>query len=258
MSGADIMAFFAPAPLSPLFQQGGALFGCNEDLTLICAFLALLFVVDFALVQPMLVPKARYFALHIVANTISTVAAFPDVVRAVTAPQTAFGGASHTMFANSAVCAIHLYHCLAFKLRFEDIMHHILFASILCGIAIPYKQRGGVANNFGCFFLSGLPGGIDYAMLVCVQQGWMDKMQEKKVNAMINTWLRGPAMSIYAFIGWQCWYQGNSTDLPNAALLLVVLLHFVNGQYYCAQAVGNYHVWCERTKNTKEGKSKSK
>ena len=26
----------------------------------------------------------------------------------------------------------------------------------------------GVANNFGCFFLSGLPGGLDYAMLVMV------------------------------------------------------------------------------------------
>jgi hypothetical protein len=26
----------------------------------------------------------------------------------------------------------------------------------------------GVANNFGCFFLSGLPGGIDYVLLVLV------------------------------------------------------------------------------------------
>jgi hypothetical protein len=27
----------------------------------------------------------------------------------------------------------------------------------------------GVANNFGCFFLSGLPGGLDYVMLVLVR-----------------------------------------------------------------------------------------
>ena len=27
----------------------------------------------------------------------------------------------------------------------------------------------GVANNFGCFFLSGLPGGIDYVLLVLVR-----------------------------------------------------------------------------------------
>ena len=30
----------------------------------------------------------------------------------------------------------------------------------------------GVANNFGCFFLSGLPGGLDYVMLVLVRSGF--------------------------------------------------------------------------------------
>ena len=28
----------------------------------------------------------------------------------------------------------------------------------------------GVANNFGCFFLSGLPGGLDFALLVLVRR----------------------------------------------------------------------------------------
>ena len=30
-------------------------------------------------------------------------------------------------------------------------------------------QSMGVANNFGCFFLSGLPGGLDFVMLVMVR-----------------------------------------------------------------------------------------
>ncbi len=44
------------------------------------------------------------------------------------------------MVANSAVVAIHSYHCVAFKLPMADIFHHVLFVSILCGLAIPFKQ----------------------------------------------------------------------------------------------------------------------
>ena len=53
------------------------------------------------------------------------------------------------MLANSAICAIHIYHCLAFRLSAADIFHHLLFVSILCGLGIWFKQVGGVANNFG-------------------------------------------------------------------------------------------------------------
>ena len=71
----------------------------------------------------------------------------------------------------------------------------------------------GVANNFGCFFLSGLPGGIDYVLLVLVRylswglgfhiqgltrqqvrEGLLHPAKEKYWMAMINLWLRGPPM----------------------------------------------------------------
>ena len=92
----------------------------------------------------------------------------------------------------------------------------------------------------GCFFLSGLPGGLDYILLVLLKEGRITKIVEKKWNARINVWLRGPSMSIYAFIGWQGWHSGN-TALPLPALVLVVFLHFFNGQFYAEMAVGSYH-----------------
>ena len=57
-------------------------------------------------------------------------------------PVHAFDGPSYTMVANSAVVAIHTYHCLAFNLQAAEIFHHALFVTILCGLAIPYKQVG--------------------------------------------------------------------------------------------------------------------
>ena len=77
--------------------------------------MAVLALLDMAIVQRTLSPKSRYFALHSVANAVATVAAFPDVVRGLTEPEMSWSGPSQTMVANSAICAIHIYHCVAFK-----------------------------------------------------------------------------------------------------------------------------------------------
>jgi len=165
----QLNGFLSPAPLSPVFQRGGPLDWLNEDSTLILLFMILLFVLDITVVRQFIQPKVhilsdsstaasyahhltpkhgchshfpqgRYFALHAVANAISACAAAPDVYRLFADPVNAFSGPSYTMVANSSVAAIHLYHCLAFKLPMADIFHHATFVTILCGAAIPYKQ----------------------------------------------------------------------------------------------------------------------
>jgi hypothetical protein len=235
-----------PLPLSPLFQPGGALHMFNEDAALIVIFMLMLAAIDVLLVRPFLHPKARYFALHASANTVCAIASFPDVYRAlVTEPLDSFNGPSYSMVANSAAAAIHLYHCVAFSLRADDIFHHLTFTCVLCGLAIPFKHNGGVANNMGCFFLTGVPGGVDYVLLVLVKQGVIDRMTEKRWCVNINVWLRGPSMSIYFFLAWQAWWTG-TVVLPTVFLIVVAALHFYNGQYYCQQAVESHAVAVER------------
>ena len=119
-----------------------------------------------------------------------------------------------------------------------------------CLLAIPLKHTGGVASNLGAFFLTGLPGGLDYILLVLVKQGFMDRMTEKRWCANINVWLRGPSMSIYLFLGFQAWYA-QTFLLHWSVLIVVVALHFYNGQYYCEQAVASYAVAAERVKVAK-------
>jgi hypothetical protein len=104
-----------PAPLSPVFREEGALAGVNEDLALIGIGMALLAILDVTVVRWALSRKSRYFALHAAANTVATIAAFPDVLRGLTEPELSWSGPSQTMVANSAICAIHIYHCVAFK-----------------------------------------------------------------------------------------------------------------------------------------------
>jgi hypothetical protein len=252
-----VLRVIAPPPLSPYFQAGGPLEGLNEDVCFTLLLMAVLFVVDTLLVRPLIQPKARYFALHVVANAISAIASFNDVYKvfAMGNPTGAFSGPSSTMVANSAVAAIHLYHCVAFPLRAEDIFHHVTFVSVLCGLAIPLKHHGGSANNFGCFFLSGLPGGLNYVLLVCVAHGWMDKMTEKRWAARINVWMRGPSMSVYLFLGILSYLHDEQRQVHAALLAIVVALHFHNGQYYAQQAVESLATHVERRRAVKEAKS---
>ena len=129
---ADAISFVAPPPISPVFQDGGFLAGWNEDVTLIAATIAGLWVCDWLLLPRLLSsPKSRWFFLHFLANMVSALAAWPDVYRVLTDPVHAFSGATYTMLANSAVAGIHLYHVLFFKLPPSDIFHHLTFVTIL-------------------------------------------------------------------------------------------------------------------------------
>ena len=163
-----------PPPLSPLFRHGGFLQQFNEDLFLISFFLVVLLVLERTVV-PLVLRKslqdknARYFLLHAIINTVVVVYSFPDMLRMFLDPLHAFTGPSHTMVSNSAIAAVHLYHVFFFSLNSQDVFHHLTFVVFLCGIAIPYKQVGGALNNVGCFILSGLPGGLDYYLLVGVK-----------------------------------------------------------------------------------------
>ena len=244
----EVIAFLSPPPLSPHFTSSGSLAGWNEDLTLIAGVMLLLALLDVLIVRNLIRPKARFFALHAVANAIAACAAFPDVWRVyvVDIGGGSWTGASHTMVANSAIAAIHLYHCVAFDLKRADIFHHLTFVVILCGLAIPYKNVGGCANNLGCFFLSGLPGGIDFVNLVLKEHGIMTKLEQKRWAAFINTWMRGPSMSVYAFVGWQTYMTGINNEVPAFFVFLICFLHFFNGQHYCAEAVAGHAKWKER------------
>lgn len=238
----------APAPISPVFLPGGSLAGLNEDLTLFCAVLALLFIVDMLLLPRVLTsPKSRWFALHALANAVIAASAAPDVARALLRPIAGLTGAAGSMLPNAGIAAIHVYHVLFFKLTADDIFHHVRFVAILSTLAIVFKHDGGASINFGAFFLCGLPGGINYVLLVAVKERALAPLTQKLWDARINTWLRAPPMSVFAFMQWQVWLAGvrSSPWLHPAAVafftIVVAGLHFFNGFYFAEQSIGNYH-----------------
>ena len=233
---ASLYRIATPGPTTPLFQEGGLLHYLNEDVSQIVGCMAVFALFDALLIKPFIVPKARYFALHVLCNAWVCLLAAPHVLAVLSMDaREAFRGPGH-IITNNIIAALHLYHCLAFSLNADDIFHHLTFCATLCSLAIPNKLYSGLSIPFGAFFLSGLPGGIDYLMLTLSAHGIVSKDLQKDVYVKLNVWMRGPAMTVYMFIWWQTYINGGH-PIPIAINIVACPLHFYNGQFYAQQAV---------------------
>jgi hypothetical protein len=147
----------------------------------------------------------------------------------------------------SAIAAIHIYHVALFRLSADDIFHHALFVGVLVPLGVVFKNDGGASLNMGSFFLCGLPGGLNYAALVLNKEGIISNLAQKGFDAAINTWMRAPGLTVFAFLQWQVWLasarptRGWPQWLITANTAAVAGLHFYNGCYYAEQSVGNFH-----------------
>jgi hypothetical protein len=72
------------------------------------------------------------------------------------------------------------------------------------------------------FFLSGLPGGLDYAMLAMVKHGYLSIEAEKRYNARVMVRTRVSSLSSRASI---VMFSLRSTGLDPCAWLHVVRIH---------------------------------
>ena len=247
-----------------------------EDAVL-CAYALILFViVDIVLRSATNWDKnTRYFFLHVLCNTHVAITSLDDLYDTYSAPSTAaFGPCDNA--GTAVTLALHLYHIMAFRpLTVVDWVHHI----IMLGIILPaaYAVQPGHLMAHGCFYASGFPGGLDYALLVLVKTGRMSPLTEKRYNAYIQTWIRAPGCVIDAFLVWMAAVESRrrataglnpypeqmylSHDTPEWAIAAVGALTLVgmfwNGMFFQRRVVESYAVHSERAKRDRNA-SKTK
>lgn len=188
--------------------------------------------------------QARYFALHVICNAWISLLCLPDLLYVVSDPVNALKQRETVNhWPSCLVFSIHLYHMLFFKnLQWIDWLHHILM--VVIGAPLLVAGEMGHLMNFNHFFMCGVPGGLDYAMLFAVKHGWMDPLDEKKFNSAINVWVREPALVVTAAYGYlQIHLQGQSfSGWVTAIRVFLCLLATWNGLFFMERVVGNYHV----------------
>ena len=197
---------------------------------------------------------ARWFLLHALGNAFVVAFAAPDILYTFRRPPYAMSlpycrelhgaglFAACSDWPQCIIVALHAYHMLAFKLSAEDMFHHIVFVPTIAGANFAFEFGPGA--NILAFFISGLPGGIDYLMLGMVKMGLLDSMKEKRLNCSINTWIRAPGINAFCVVVLSAWCHppAGEASVPASIFLPLVLLTFFNGQYYAQRVVGNYYI----------------
>jgi|TARA_B110000091_G_C13698316_1_gene425133 hypothetical protein len=180
--------------------------------------------------------KARFFALHALTNAIVTTKAFKDGVIGIYDPMRGMEGPCNVVPAYM-ILTLFIYHVTMFKnVPYDEWWHHILFGVGIGGVGLHYCP--GPLQNALCFFISGFPGGVDYAMLALIKDGLMKPKTEKLVNGWMNAWVRGPGLTMVGFAMYLAAKYGR-TSMPTWAAAFCGALSWFNGNYYAARVVAS-------------------
>jgi hypothetical protein len=178
-----------------------------------------------------------YYAVHAIHNALIVYNTAPDVYHSLTEFYNL--DAYPTNQTAIQLCfALHLYHLLLYwrSFCFTDWLHH----GLMIGIALPIGcwLEAHTFLGMSLFFTTGLPGGIDYVLLFGSRNGYVDKETQKRVNTVLNVWIRSPgcvAMATLSAV--YILARQEESGLLKAVALLPSLLNYWNGQYFMEQVV---------------------
>jgi hypothetical protein len=175
----------------------------------------LISVASFAALDRLLLPthnkqKARWFLLHAIGNSVVIILTINDTVSMLsTVDPLSIAESSHSVWPSVIVFALHIYHAIGYRLNFMDVLHHVVMLVILLMPLIHSNDQLFVGfTNFALFFLCGLPGGIDYYCMYCVEQGLMKRAWERYINVGLNFYIRSIGILYGAFMCYQSWLMG--------------------------------------------------
>lgn len=195
--------------------------------------------------------NARWFFVHAVTNVFVLSSCAHDLYLCATQPANSLTLASPgTYTALISALTLHIYHVIFFynHLTDSDILHH----GVMCGISGPLAlMHTSRLTGAGLWFLTGLPGAIDYTLLWLVKMGALDKMREKEAYVLISTWLRSPGCLLCCFCSARALSNCSSPLLQLYTVANAILLAW-NGQYYLMITSRDYGKTLEKLKNKRE------
>ena len=187
--------------------------------------------------------EGTYYIIHGVSNMFITYSCLNDVVKTYTELNN-FNKYPIDYTPSIITLSLHSYHIINYfkKLQFDDWLHHIL----MCGIALPMglSMNAGFLLNHSLFFLTGLPGGINYFLLFFTRNKCMKRLTQKKVNNALNLWVRAPGCISHSAVTLVTYYNypESFSDMQFYLIMCTVILTFWNGIYFMNQVVTNYAI----------------
>jgi len=187
--------------------------------------------------------QGNYYFIHFINNLIIVYFSFFDVI-------TLYGNIYQlyqvsNFYPSILTYSLHFYHMIYYfnKLRFDDWLHHLL----MVGVSLPLANYFGttIALNHSLFYLTGLPGMIDYLLLFLVRNEIINKLTEKKINRILNLFIRNTGCIIHSFITLSTLLMPSVINTMSMTDILIAIitsiLVFWNGTYFMEQVIVDYH-----------------
>lgn len=185
--------------------------------------------------------NGRYYFNHFLVNSLITVSCFNDIIL----PYTQFNNIINipiNMIAVEYTYSIHFYHILMYykKFVFDDWLHHIImiFFALPFGTILPC----GPILSHSLFFLTGLPGGINYLLLFLQRNNIIGKQTQKYCNYQLNLLVRQPGCIATSVLSLIYMNRFNLSLIEKIMGTYIILTHYWNGIYFMNQVITNYNL----------------
>lgn len=181
--------------------------------------------------------RARWYVLHTIMNFAIVVFSSIDLYTCFLYPSLAFTTEWNSDIPFLIAYIGHLYHLFIFKdLKKSDYVHHILMGPICGTFTIFYLRNPGA--NYIMFWMTGLPGGIDYLLLSLVKLNYVSRIIEKNINLVLQTWFRMPFLLIIGGLYYEQLFRENG---PLPITIIAALLTLWNAIYYAQHTIHSYN-----------------
>ena len=173
----------------------------------------------------------RWFFIHIINNIFIIYTTYHELSRCTnhiyvcdTIPMMI-----NTQHALTMAKATHLYHLAFFKnISYETLLHHIVMC-IICGPIVYLFNNTSISASL-IFFLTGLPGFLDYINLYLVKLGYMTAKRQKLIYFFISLCIRCPGILFFSIS--QILYNNGQTTLQYAMKDFLAIASIWNSQYF--------------------------
>ena len=202
-------------------------------------------------------PDAVYFLLHVLLNTYIVLLTYNNFITFMLNPFVSFQEYDYiSIKSSSVIIGFHIYHYIAEILDFETKIHHIVtvFLTGIASILVPTGITVGAIN----FIMCGLPGGIDYILLVLLKYNIINKLTEKNINRWLNLLIRMPGMMLFTWYVVLNIYHYKINLYTYIYTVIGCVLMLINSIYYCNKTLGNYHIRFYEYNKYKKDKIKQK
>ena len=184
--------------------------------------------------------NGRYYFNHFIINSIITYYSYYDVYLSYKNINNHFNVPQNTIPIEYAY-SIHFYHILMYynKFLFDDWLHHIVM--ILFALPFGCYVKTGPIMGHSLFFLTGLPGGINYLLLFLQRNNLIEKKTQKYYNYHLNLLIRQPGAIATSTLSIILALNNYYTFYEKFMVFFIIVSHYWNGIYFMEQVLRNYN-----------------